>query len=54
MKFMVSVKQEGVETSWDTLRINAGKPVILFRITEKRYFKMGRAGTGSLMGYYIY
>lgn len=49
MKFMVSVKQEGVETSRDTLRINAGKPVILFSDNgENGISKWVRAGTGVL------
>ncbi|MEO6693586.1 MAG: M14 family metallopeptidase, partial [Ignavibacteria bacterium] len=49
MKFFVSVKQEGVETSFDTVRINVGKTISLFSDNaENGIVKWTRAGTGIL------
>lgn len=49
MKFSVSVRQEGIETSRDTIRINVGKPVVLFSDNaENGISKWVRAGTGLL------
>lgn len=49
MKFIVSVRQEGVETSRDTIRINVGKPVALFSDNaENGTSHWTRSGTGTL------
>lgn len=49
MKFVISVKQEGVETSRDTIRINVGKPIVLFSDNGVNGIsKWTRAGTGLL------
>ncbi|MEO8211416.1 MAG: M14 family zinc carboxypeptidase, partial [bacterium] len=47
MKFIISVKQEGVETSKDTIRINVGKANVLFSDNaENGISKWTRAGNG--------
>ncbi|HMS63672.1 MAG TPA: immune inhibitor A, partial [Ignavibacteria bacterium] len=49
MKFIVSVKQEGIQTSLDTIRINVGKTNILFSDNaENGISRWTRAGTGIL------
>lgn len=49
MKFVVSVKQEGIETSKDTIRINVGKPITLFSDNgENGIAKWIRSGTGLM------
>jgi len=49
MKFIISVKQEGVETSRDTIRINVGKPAVLFSDNaENGTSRWTRSGTGTL------
>lgn len=49
MKFVVTIKQEGVETSRDTIRINVGKPIVLFSDNGVNGIsKWTRAGTGLL------
>lgn len=49
MKFIVSVKQEGVETSRDTLRINVGEANILTSDNaENGTSRWTKAGTGTL------
>ncbi|MEO8665578.1 MAG: M14 family zinc carboxypeptidase [Ignavibacteria bacterium] len=49
MKFFISVKQEGIETSTDTIIINVGKKNVLFSDNaENGIVKWTRAGTGIL------
>ena len=49
MKFIISVKQEGVETSRDTIRINVGKPSVLFSDNaENGTSRWTKSGTGTL------
>ena len=49
MRFIISVKQEGVETSRDTVRINVGKTFPLFTDNaENGISSWIRAGTGTL------
>ena len=49
MNFIVSVKQEGIETSKDTVRINVGKPVTLFSDNaENGTSRWTKSGTGIL------
>ena len=49
MKFYISVKQEGVETSRDTVKINVGKTGVLFSDNgENGISKWIRTGTGTL------
>jgi carboxypeptidase T len=49
MKFFVSVKQEGIVTSLDTIRINVGKPNILYMDNaENGTSHWSRSGTGIL------
>ena len=49
MKFIISVKQEGVETSKDTIRINVGKPAVLFSDNaENGTSRWTKSGTGTL------
>ncbi len=49
MKFIISVKQEGVETSRDTIRINIGKPSVLFSDNaENGTSRWTKSGTGTL------
>jgi carboxypeptidase T len=49
MKFFVSVKQEGIVTSLDTIRINVGKPNILYsENAENGTSHWSRSGTGIL------
>lgn len=49
MKFFVSVKQEGIQTSLDTIMINVGKAIVLFSDNaENGISKWVRAGTGTL------
>ena len=49
MKFIVSVKQEGVVTSRDTIRINVGKPAVLFSDNaENGTSRWTKSGTGTL------
>jgi len=49
MKFVVSVKQEGVETSRDTIRINVGKTNILYSDNaESGTSHWTKSGTGTL------
>ncbi|HMS33282.1 MAG TPA: M14 family zinc carboxypeptidase [Ignavibacteria bacterium] len=49
MKFIISVKQEGIETSKDTIRANVGKPNILFSDNaENGTSRWTKSGTGTL------
>ena len=49
MKLIISVKQEGVETSRDTIRINVGKPAVLFSDNaENGTSRWTKSGTGTL------
>jgi len=49
MKLIISVKQEGVETSRDTIRINVGKPSVLFSDNaENGTSRWTKSGTGTL------
>ena len=49
MKFVISVKQEGIETSKDTIRVNVGKPNILFSDNaENGTSRWTKSGTGTL------
>ena len=49
MKFFVSVKQEGIVTSLDTIRINVGKPNILYsENAENGTSHWSKSGTGIL------
>jgi len=49
MKFVVSVKQEGVETSRDTIRVNVGKTNILYSDNaESGTSHWTKSGTGTL------
>jgi hypothetical protein len=49
MKYIISIKQEGVETSKDTIRINVGRPDILFSDNaETGISRWIKSGTGTL------